>query len=230
MSKARREEQHAAIREEIKGVARRLMGKEGTAGVSIRAIGREMQMTAPALYHYYPGRDALITDLIVDAFQALADRLEQVRDASTAPSAAGRLREVLLAYRAWALAFPVDFQLIYGNPIPGYEAPEETTVPAATRGLLIIAGLIAQALPAPQPAPRLEARRVPAALEAHFQALGKELDLPPLAVYLATTGWPLVHGILMLELFNHIQPVVGNIDAFYEIQIDALLQTIGLKE
>jgi AcrR family transcriptional regulator len=234
MSKVRREEQHAAIRAEIKNAARRLMEKEGTAGISIRAIGREMDMTAPALYHYYPSRDALITDLILDAFGALADRLEQTRQNSLDLRPVEQLREVLLVYRQWAMAYPVDFQLIYGNPIPSYQAPEESTGPAATRSFIIIAGLIAQVMQAPGFSPQPEYSRIPAELEPYFQELNRQVQemgahLPLLALYLTTVGWPLIHGIIMLELFNHLQPVVGDVDAFYRSEVENLLHRMGMN-
>ena len=235
MSKVRREEQHAAIRAEIKSVARRLMEKEGTAVISIRAIGREMDMTAPALYHYYPSRDALITDLILDAFGALADRLEQTRRSCLDRPAVEQLREVLLAYRQWALAYPVDFQLIYGTPIPSYQAPEESTGPAATRGFIVIASLIAQLMQASDFSPQPEYSRIPAELQPHFQEIGRQVQemgasLPLLALYLTAVGWPLIHGIIVLELFNHLQPVVGDVDAFYRSEVENLLYRMGMKE
>jgi AcrR family transcriptional regulator len=239
MSKVRREEQHTAIRAEFKSAAHRLMEKEGTAGISIRAIGREMDMSAPAIYHYYPNQEALITDLILDAFGALADRLEQTRQNCAELPAVEQLRKVLLAYREWALAYPIDFQLIYGNPIPGYTAPEESTEPAATRSFIIIAGLIAQVIETPGFSPQLEYSRIPVQLEPHFQELGRQLAqmgfdtapaLPELALYLTSVGWPVIHGIIMLELFNHLQPVVGDVDAFYYGEVENLLRRLGMKE
>jgi AcrR family transcriptional regulator len=246
MSKVRREEQHTTIRAEIKSTARRLMEREGTAGISIRAIGREMDITAPALYHYYPSRDALITDLILDAFGALADSLEQARQRCGELSAYEQLRSVLLAYRQWALTYPIDFQLIYGNPIPGYQAPEESTVSAANRTFILIAGLIAQVLNTAGFSPQQQYSLIPPELEPHFQQLGRQIgagaapaeeatvgktgaSLPVLALYLTTVGWPVIHGIIMLELFNHLQPVVGDVEAFYRSEIENLLERIFIK-
>jgi AcrR family transcriptional regulator len=233
MSKARREEQHASIREEIKGAARRLMEREGTAGISIRGIGRELDLTAPALYHYYPSREALITDLIVDAFNALAQSLEDNRGSAGGQPAAAQLLRVLLAYRAWALAHPLDFELIYGNPIPGYRAPEEITVPAATRSFVVIGALITRALEGSTLTPRLEYAAIPPEFEAVMQAQADQLSGPglrllPLALYLTAVGWPRIHGIIMLELFNHIQPVVGDANAFYRIQIEDMMRSMGI--
>lgn len=233
MSKARREEHHASIRAEIKAAARHLMQLEGTAGISIRGIGRQMEITAPALYHYYASRDTLLTDLIVDAFNALADALEKAQDDSAGLPPAGQLMSVLLAYRTWALAHPIDFQLIYGNPIPGYEAPDETTVPATTRSFLVIGELIASALETTSRTPRPEYTRIPEELEGFIQAMCDQLvesgaHLAPLACYLTAVGWPRIHGVIMLELFNHIQPVVGDVNTFYRIQIEDMLRAMGL--
>jgi AcrR family transcriptional regulator len=234
MSKVRREEQHASIREEIKNAARRLMEQEGTAGISIRGIGRAMDLTAPALYHYYASRDALITDLIVDAFNALADELEKRRELAGVLPVQDQLMEVLLAYREWALAHPVDFQLIYGNPIPGYHAPEDVTVPAANRGLLVIAGLISRSLETGRSTPHSEYSVIPPEMSGLMTELARQLYTPeqrllPLGLYLTSVGWPRIHGIIMLELFNHIQPVVGDVDAFYRIQLEEMVEAMGLK-
>ena len=68
---ATRQQQRLATAEEIKRVARRQMAAAGAAALSLRGIAAEMGITAPALYRYFPNRDALVTALIVDAFDAL---------------------------------------------------------------------------------------------------------------------------------------------------------------
>jgi AcrR family transcriptional regulator len=230
MNETRRQKQRAAVNEEIKEVARRLMVEQGTAGVSLRAIARQMDMSAPALYHYFANREALITALIVDAFNALADHVEQAREAAGSRPLGERLMAVLLAYRQWALANPVDFELIYGNPIPGYDAPQEVTAPAAARGLAALAELIAEVGQGRGPAAE-EYQVIPPELEPFFQALQKRegYDAPLLALYLAAVAWSRVHGILMLELVNQLQPLVGDGELFYRSQVEAMLRGMGLK-
>lgn len=229
MARTRRERQYAATLDEIKATARQVMLREGSAGLSLREIARTMGMTAPALYHYFPNRDALVTALIVDAFNALADALEQARVGTPGPAAA-QLLAAMHAYRAWALAHPADFGLIYGNPIPGYEAPRDATVPAAARSLRVFVTMIGAALASGelQPAPAYQS--VPPGLAAHLAELplvgAAAGDLR--ALYLATLAWPRIHGSIMLELFNHLQPVVGDTAAFYQIQAEDLLRGFGL--
>ncbi|MBE3558215.1 MAG: TetR/AcrR family transcriptional regulator [Ktedonobacteraceae bacterium] len=229
MAQTRRERQHATIREEIKETARRLMAERGTEGITTRLIAREMGLTASALYHYFASRDELITALIVDAFNALANTLQETREQAKDEPAEEQLIKVLLAYRHWALAHPTDFQLIYGNPIPGYEAPRELTVPAAERGVRIIGPLVAQLLG--KNADTLSPARysIPPAIEAKLEeSIAREkYDLSPLSLYLTIVGWSRIHGIIMLELFHHLQPVIGNVDAYYRSEVKNLLKLIS---
>ena len=118
---------------QIKTVARQQMAEHGTAGLSLRGIAREMGITAPAIYNYFPRLDDLITALIVDAFTALADAIQAAEVAEESEKCGPKIIASCLAYREWAIGHPVDFQLIYGNPIPGYIAPAEITVPLARR-------------------------------------------------------------------------------------------------
>jgi len=229
MAQTRRERQHTAIREEIKKTASRLMAEHGTEGITTRLIAREMGLTAPALYHYFANRDALITALIVDAFNALADALQETSEQTMEQAPSEQLRKVLLAYRQWALAHPADFQLIYGNPIPGYEAPRELTVPAAVRGFLVIVPLVAKVLGNSAHTLLSEYSSIPPEVQVALEEMitREGYEIPPLPLYLTIVGWSRIHGIIMLELFNHLQPVVGDVSAFYRAEVENLLNALG---
>ena len=63
----------AELTEEILAAAHEETGRaDGAAGLSLRAVARRLEMVPSALYRYFPNRDALLTALIVDAYQALA--------------------------------------------------------------------------------------------------------------------------------------------------------------
>jgi AcrR family transcriptional regulator len=232
MSQTRKDRQHAAIREEIKETARRLMEEHGTGGVTTRLIAREMGLTAPALYHYFASRDELITALIVDAFNALADTLQEVGEQAKGEGPGERLRKTLLAYRQWALQHPADFQLIYGNPIPGYEAPREVTVPAAVRGFRVLVPLVDQLL---ENNPGHSSSDYSSITPEVYAFLSEQISregypVTPEAMYLTIVGWTRIHGIIMLELFHHLQPTIGDVDTFYRSEIEVLLKSIGYAE
>jgi len=232
MAQTRKERQHAAIREEIKETARRLMEEHGTEGITTRLIAREMGLTAPALYHYYASRDHLITALIVDAFNALADTLQEVCEQASEERPDEQLRRALLAYRHWALAHPADFQLIYGNPIPGYEAPREVTVPAAVRGFRVLSPLVEKLLEKAPGSHSPEYSSIAPEVHAFLreQIVREGYHVSPQALYLTIVGWARIHGIIMLELFHHLQPTIGDVDAFYRSEVEILLKHIGYSE
>lgn len=230
MTRTRREKILDITREEIKDTARQLMAEKGTAGLSIRAIAREMGMTAPALYHYFASLNDLITALILDAFNQLADTLESAAVNPVLSSVAERLTAVANANRQWALAHPIDFQLIYGNPIPNYEQPTDKTYPPARRSFQVTAGLFVEAMENGEINLPVRYRELPAVIEESLQQLTlvDGHDLPPPALYLAATAWAKIHGHVMLELFDLIQPVIADVDAFFAYETRNFLQQTGL--
>ena len=231
MPRPRREAAHPHIADAIKCVARQQMSERGTAGLSLRAIARELKITAPAIYNYYPRLDDLITALIVDAFQSLADAMQASVSAVDEQAYRERILAMSLAYRQWAVEHPIDFQLIYGNPIPGYAAPPEITVPLARRPFL---DLFQTFLAAWQqgtleiPAAYLA---VPASIRAHVAGWQAQtgVELPAPLFCLLATGWARIHGLVLLELFHHLQPMIGDPAALYAYELAAFLAAMGLS-
>ncbi len=212
MIPSRRERQHDATAAEIKQVARRQMAEQGTAAISLRAIAREMGMTAPAIYRYFAGRDELITALILDAYNAQADAIEGAVANHQGGDARGRLRAAIYRYREWALEHPIEYQLILGNPIPGYTAPAEVTMPAARRTMRVFVELTAQAAGDHAPV--------------ETPAMGEVAR--PEALYDVLGTWALLHGLISLEIYHHLQPIVGDTDALFWWQIAGILARMGL--
>lgn len=231
MPRVRNESEFSATIDQIKRLARQHMAAEGTAALSLRAIARDLDVTAPALYRYFSSRDDLITALIVDAFNALADALEAEDACHPREDYSGRLFNVLLAYRRWALENPTDFQLIYGNPIPGYVAPREITVPAVTRTFVVISSILAQAQAAGELKLMPEHHQLPSTVEAHLTSFIAEqkYSLDPALIVINTQGWVRIHGMIMLEMFKHTPPVIGDTEAFYRFEISNLMRSLGLS-
>lgn len=223
------EAEREATSQAIKTTARQLMAEKGTAGLSLRAIAREMGMTAPALYHYFANMDALITALIVDAFNALADALEDARDATADQSPAQQMWAATMAYRQYALDYPTDFQLIYGSPIPGYDAPGDVTIPASSRTLFVFAGLIQAMVEAGEMTLPSHYVHPPDPIAEHLYGMKAKhgYDLTLDIAYATFSAWPRMHGIVMLELFNHLGPTIGDTDAFYTNQMCTLFAEMG---
>ena len=215
---------------EIKATARQQMAESGTAAISLSAIARAMEISAPALYRYFASRDDLVTALIVDAFTALADAIEAAELAVQSEACGPKIQASCLAYREWAITHPVDFQLIYGNPISGYVAPADITVPLARRPFDGLLRLFLEAYQTGELVVPAEYAPVPAGVSAHFATwLPKAIhDFPDALLCLITSGWARIHGMVMLELFEHLGPVVGDGAAFYRYELGAFLQQLGM--
>jgi AcrR family transcriptional regulator len=226
----RRERVRQATVEEIKAVARAQMAAEGTAGVNLRAIAREMGMTAPALYRYFGSRDDLVTALVTDAYNALAEAMEAAVEAVPPGRHAARVRAAFGAFRAWGLGHPTEWALIFGSPIPGYVAPEETR-PPGTRYTDLLARLLADAHADGALDPARIQVRVPDELRAQLEALQRRGGFPGTPVPVVAFGlgaWARLHGLVTLEVFGHLAPVVGDGAALFEQELEAVITQSGL--
>lgn len=136
-----RERYRAQVQEEIKKHAWEQIAVAGASALSLNAIAKQIGMSGPALYRYFANRDELITELIRDAYRSLADTFH-------AHSAAGAdLTGLAQALRQWALADPQRYLLLYGTPVPGYHAPEDTARIASE----ILAAVLAACATAAEP-------------------------------------------------------------------------------
>jgi AcrR family transcriptional regulator len=213
-TKTPRERYRTQVRAEIKERAWEQVASAGASALSLNAIAKQMGMSGPALYRYFAGRDELITELIKDAYQSLADTLR----AASAPPAVPALAHAL---RRWALDDPHRYFLVYGTPVPGYHAPDDVTVIASQ----IMATLLdaCAALPSPAPATPFDTH-----LESH-RHWAADHPAPPPVLHLALTLWTRLHGILSLELAGHFNGMGFDPALLFAAELDDLLPGTGLS-
>jgi AcrR family transcriptional regulator len=225
----RREKLREITREEIKALARRQMAEDGTAALSLGGIARAMELTPSALYRYFGSRDELITALIVDAYSQLADALEAATAGHPAEDYAGRILAASLAYREWALARPVDFLLIFGNPIPSYQSPGDATMLPAHRVFAAFLNVLQEAYSAGVLVPSDEHRAMAerACYEGPLPQQSAIRHVEPLVSYVGITGWAQIHGIIMLELTHHLSGIADT-EAFYRSECRLWALNVGL--
>jgi AcrR family transcriptional regulator len=194
------------LQEAIKETAWKQIAELGAPALSLRAIARELKISAPAIYNYFPSRDDLVTALIVDAYNSLGDSQEGALDGLSVDDHAARLSALGLAYHQWAVTYPQRYLLIFGTPIPNYHAPDDITLPAAIRALAPLIRVLQSAYEAGS----LHVERLAAPttkLKTMLNAWKKFEDRSdPEALYLALVIWSRVHGLVMLEIGNHIPP------------------------
>ncbi|MFI6684841.1 TetR/AcrR family transcriptional regulator [Streptomyces sp. NPDC050485] len=210
----------------IKDEARRQLAADGATKLSLRAVARELGMVSSALYRYFPSRDELLTALIVDAYDAAGEAAEHaLAQQKAAASPAARWTAVCRAVRAWALAHPHEYALIYGSPVPGYTAPQATVGPAARVGLVLISiardahrgkGIAPPKLAAPL---RAEAER----MAADFAP-----DLPPPVAVALVAAWAQLFGLISFEVFGQFHRVVEDREPFFAHAAGQLARSVGL--
>ena len=212
------------LQEAIKGTAWKQISEFGTPALSLRAIARELKITAPAIYNYFPDRDALVTALIIDAFTSFGDWQLEARDSVPEADFQGRMSAIGMAYRDWAHTFPQRYQLIFGTPIPGYEGPMEKIFPSSARSLSALVSVV-EGL---RLAGKLKVDSFPKVksnYKINFEAwktYGGSADILSLSV--AMLIWARVHGIVSLEVGGNLPPFGAKGDALYLYELNSILQ------
>ncbi len=225
----RRERVRAATIAEIKEAALAQIADEGAAALSIRALARAIGMSAAGLYRYYDGRDALLTELITDAYAELADVVEEATRPSGAPTWE-RFAAGVRAYRRWALNQPNRFLLIFGTPVPGYAAPEGGPTVAANRRMGEAFFRLAAEAWAAGELTVAETAREPTEGE---RALAAEIGavaggFPAAAVPTLIGAWAHWHGMVILEVTHQLDWLYGEpAEAFVEGEIARMLTMLG---
>jgi AcrR family transcriptional regulator len=224
MSPKNRTRLQGDLLETIKQTAWRQIAQLGAPALSLRAIARELHITAPAIYNYYPRRDYLVTALIIDAFTSFGDSQLAARDAVSPSDLLGRLMAIGVAYRQWALAYPQRYQLIFGAPIPGYQPPVEKIMPAGARSLVALVGTVA----ALRSAGRLRVEQFPKLTPGHkteFDLWRQHTgDTDLLSLSISMLIWSRVHGLVSLEIAGSLPPFGSGGDALYRYELESIRQ------
>lgn len=221
---------------EIKAIARRHLETDG-ANLSLRAVARDMGMVSSALYRYFANRDELLTALILDAYNALGDAVEA---AEAGIQDRTRLRARWLtatrAVRAWGLANPAEYALVYGSPVPGYAAPGDTIAAAARTpavlARILVDGCESGALSTARTAsgPTSEPPQLTDAVRADLMRTRDDIapGVPEELMLLGLTGWIQMFGTVSLELFGQFNNVIEARDTFFDQQMELMADLMGL--
>jgi AcrR family transcriptional regulator len=231
MKSERRKRLHNATREEIKEVAWQQIARDGAAALSLRAIAKQLGLTSPALYHYYPSRDALANDLVEDAFHLLANSLEKARDRLPPDDHAKRFLAIGTAYSDWAHAYPQRYVLIFGAPVPNYQPSMDSILPAANRALDVLVHVIGEAWKADKIHLPAYYQDLPPLLRTQLEEWKQQAGLayPVQVLYLALVAWCRIHGIVSLGLRQQFPPI-ADASEILKLEAKALLMQVGMSE
>lgn len=211
---------------EILSLAEEQLRHKGASELSLRAIARELGMVSSAIYRYFPSAEALLTALIVRAYQDLADAAEQGYRNASAESGLIQFLAVCHGSRDWALANPHRYSLIYGSPVPGYQAPQDTVEPAGRVGWLMFqaaAGASSSGLRNPPTGWPAERKQLARTMSEHFE---RDLDADQVAVGLA--AWSHLFGLISFELFGQFVGTVADNRVYFEAVMRNWAAQLGL--
>ena len=214
---------------EIKRCARIQIAEKGAADLSLREIARDMEMASSALYRYFESRDHLLTELIIDDYNMVGVVVECADQKVSHTDVVGRWRAIAHSLRTWALAHPSNFGLIFGTPIPGYEAPADTVAPAMryTNVLLhLLSDAHAMGRRSTVPMPPIRG------ISQEYKKVRTHLniDVPDEMLMIGLTAWAALLGALSLEIYGHVDTVFSRPGLHFDALTDMLgQQMFGTK-
>ena len=223
----RRERLRTATVAEIKDLARRLLVAGGPQAISLRAIARDMGMTAPAIYRYFPSLDALVKELAEDLYDELREAVEAARGAggdeplgkladdgpgvpTVVDRAPGRVRADLR--QPGARGGHVRGRV----PQPGpRRRPVRRAVPRGLRRAL------ADQPRCPPHRPSSSPRSSARTCSPTTSATG--VELPVQVVYAYLSAWTRLYGLVAMEVFGHLQWAVTEVEPLFELELASFL-------
>lgn len=227
---------------EIRELAWRHLESGGAASLSLRAIARDLGVVSSAIYRYVPSRDELLTDLIIEGYQDLAVAAEEAESAARARGEEHPRQRWLAtahAMRRWALRRPAAWALLYGSPVPDYDAPAERTNDAGTRTMVQFVRIAVEAQADVPLTPSIPSDDISAPLAAGLVALAGQVDLAgvdsggvlldPRLIAGTILGWQGVIAAISSEVFEQVGPnPTGQPREWAEVSFRLTADIVGL--
>lgn len=226
----RRDRVRAATVREIRRTARGILVDHGTEAVTLRAIAREMGMTAPALYRYFDSHEDLLTDLMAATANELGDALRAAIAASGTDDVGVQLITATRAFRRWALANPAEYGLLFGEPPRDVAPASQCDTAECWRSFgAIFYELFAELwrrAPFGVPDPDQVDPALRAQLTATLGSLGVTVPIGAALVFLQC--WVRLQGQVTLEVFGHLRWAVPDAEPLFERTVADLGRTLGI--
>lgn len=227
----RRERLRGQTQDEIKAAARAQLVRHGPAGIQLRAVARDVGLTAPALYRYFPSLEVLVEALTVDLFGELCDAMEASANQASDPFV--RMLELSRGFRRWAIGHPHEFGLLFTSPPTALgQQPTNACQQASDRfGNLFAGAFIAMwdAQPFPVPADNEVAADMRDGLAPYFTWLTTNLapDMPLGAVVRFLEGWVRIFGCVTMDAFGHLSWAMPDGEPMFEQVMVSLAEMVG---
>lgn len=227
-SRARRDRVRQATQNEIRDTARQLLVQHGPSAVTVNAVAREMGMSGPALYRYYPNHQALVQALTADCYAEVARELAAVRTAHARSTASRRILAMCRALRSWARTHPAEFGLMFVSPANTLAADSLSHDAAWTFETVFRDEIAALWGSKPFPVPNLS--RLDPSLRQQLTDYTHAVSghLPPEAAYVFLQCWMRLYGLLVMEVFRQVEFAFSDLTPVFEQLLDEICVTLGL--
>ncbi|MEV6595265.1 TetR/AcrR family transcriptional regulator [Actinoplanes sp. NPDC051346] len=228
---SRRERLRAETVTEIKDAARRLLVAGGPTAISLRAIAREVGMTAPALYRYFASLDALVTTLVSDLFEDLRAAVADVSAVHADEDPLTRIGHMARGFRRWSLDHPAEFALMFGSPLPGVTPLPQRGPPLDEAGarfgetfFAVMSEHYARRSFAGEPheLPDPALREI---FRPYIENFGDRF--PPAVIYFFITSWTRLYGMVAMEVFGHLAWAVTDVAPLFEVELARALDQLA---
>jgi AcrR family transcriptional regulator len=220
LPRPKRDQQVPDMAGAIKEAAWKQIAEDGAPGLSLRAIARMLEITAPAIYNYYSSRDDLVTALVMDAYASFAEALLAGHDLVPEQDLSGRVGATGRAYYQWAINYPQRYQLLFGPALPGYSIPLEEVLPTSTLSI----GVLISIVEAIREEGKLQESGIPEPddVTKEYIAALNALDIPtqPQSLTIAVLIWSRVHGLVSLELSGNLSS--AECKALLDYELDSI--------
>jgi AcrR family transcriptional regulator len=210
---------------EIKRSARRHLVRDGAAGLSLRAVARDLEMVSSAVYRYFPSREDLLTALIIDAYDAFGAAAERAEATVSRDDLMGRWMAVAHAAYRWSGRHSAEYALIFGSPVPGYRAPSDTIGPA-TRFTTVLLRILEDAHAAGLASPVYEPLSAPVLDDVQRLRSEQGLDIEPDQLAGAIRAWTGLIGLITFIRFGHLHKVVRDHESFFDDSVRRLGRSV----
>ena len=216
---------------DIVRIGRAHLATEGAAALSLRAVARDLGRVSSAVYRYVASRDELLTLLVVDGYDELGDAVDAALERVDRSDHVGRTLAIGRAVRAWGLAEPATYALLFGSPVPGYEAPAERTTGPGVR----VVGRLVEVWEDAWQAGALRADDGPVAprrLSRDLARIRKQMGLtvPDHAIARGLFAWAALFGCVTWEVFGQYgADTLTDPGDLFEHHLAALVEAVGLS-
>lgn len=226
-----RDRARAQTMADIVRIGREHLAIHGAAALSLRAVARDLGVVSSAVYRYVKSRDDLLTLLVIDGYDELGDAVDRAVAAVPADDFVARQAAIAGAVRSWGLAEPATYALLFGSPVPGYQAPAELTNGPGTRVVMALVRVWTEAFVAGRLVPSPASVSSPE-LAAGFAQVRAELGLevPDDLISAALFAWAALFGCISWEVFGQYgDSGLGDPEALFGLHLERLSASIGLR-